>query len=186
MGKEEAQMTKNKSRYAILGILNISPSTGYDIKKYCDTVISGFWNENFGHIYPTLKVLEKEGCIRQISEEKVSKKIKYEITDEGKYELMNWLQEETLMQPVRSEFMLKFLFSSQIPVGKVIEMLKHYKKRQEEELNRYKDMEKVLEDGIHEISAERARFLRATLRRGILTSQASIKWCEETMLEFEK
>jgi DNA-binding PadR family transcriptional regulator len=169
-----------------MGILNISPSTGYDIKKYCDTVISGIWNENFGHIYPTLKVLEQEGCIRQISEEKESRKIKYEITDEGKYELLSWLQEETLIQPVRSEFMLKFLFSSQIPAGKVIEMLNHYKKRQEEELNKYNDLVKELEDGISEIYAERARFLKATLRRGILASQASIKWCEETMQEFEE
>lgn len=177
---------KNKSRYAILGILNISPGTGYDIKKYCDTVISGIWHENFGHIYPTLKVLEQEGCIRQVSEEKESRKIKYEITDGGKNELLNWLQEETFMQPVRSEFMLKFLFSSQIPVEKVIEMLNYYKKRQEEELNKYKDLENKLVDGIPEISAERARFLKATVRRGILTSQASIKWCEETMREFEK
>jgi PadR family transcriptional regulator AphA len=177
---------KNKSRYAILGILNISPSTGYDIKKYCDTVISGFWNENFGHIYPTLKVLEGEGCIRQRSEEEVSRKIKYEITDEGKSELMTWLQEETLMQPVRSEFMLKFLFSSQLPAEKVIEMLKNYQKRQEEELNKYKAMEKELECGIPEISMSRVRYLKAALRRGILAAQASIQWCEETMLEFEK
>lgn len=175
---------KNKSRYAILGILSLSPSTGYDIKKYCDTVISGFWHENFGHIYPTLKELEQEGCIRQLFGEKDSRKIQYEITDEGKYELLNWLQEETLIQPVRSEFMLKFLFSSQFPSGKVIEMLKKYKKRQEEELGKYRDMEKGLEDGMPEISPERKRFLKATLRRGILTSQASIIWCDETMMEF--
>jgi hypothetical protein len=82
--------------------------------------------------------------------------------------------------------MLKFLFSSQIPVGKVMGMLNLYKKRQEEELNKYKDLIKELEDEIPEISAERARFLKATLRRGILASQASIKWCEETMQEFEE
>lgn len=46
---------KNKSMYAILGILNLSPSTCYDIKKYSDNVLSGFWNENFGYIYPTFK-----------------------------------------------------------------------------------------------------------------------------------
>ena len=179
-------MMKNKSRYAILGILNISPSTGYDIKKYCDTIISGIWHENYGHVYPTLKVLEQEGCIRQISEVIESRKIRYEITDEGKDELLKWLQEKTLMQPVRSEFMLKFLFSSQIPVGKVLEMLNQYKKGQKQELNKYKDLEKELENGIPEISMERARFLKATLRRGILASQASIQWCEETMLEFKE
>ncbi len=142
-------------------ILNISPSTGYDIKKYCDTVISGFWNENFGHIYPTLKVLEEEGCIQQISE-------------------------ETPTQPVRSEFMLKFLFSSQIPAEQVIEMLDRYKKRLEKELKEYQIMEKELEQGIKAISESRTRFLKATLRRGILASQASIMWCEETILELKK
>ncbi len=179
-------MMKNKSKYAVLGILNISPGTGYDIKKYCDTVISGIWNENFGHIYPTLKILEQEGCIRKMSEEMMPRKIKYEITDEGKYELMNWLHEETLAQPVRSEFMLKFLFSNQLPVDQVIEMLNRYKKQQKEELHKYNSLEKELEAGIPEISTERARFLHATLRRGILTSCASIKWCEETILELEK
>ncbi len=179
-------MLKNKSRYAILGILNISPSTGYDIKKYCDNIISGIWHENFGHIYPTLKMLEQEGCIRQVSEEKESRKIKYEITKAGKDELLGWLSEETLMQPVRSEFMLKFLFSSQIPIRNVIEMLNQYKKRLEEELNQYMGLEKELAQGIPEISTERARFLKATIRRGILTSQASIEWCQETISELEK
>lgn len=46
---------KNRSVYAILGILSVSPNTGYGIKKYCDTILKNFWNENFGHVYPTLK-----------------------------------------------------------------------------------------------------------------------------------
>lgn len=179
-------MMKNKSRFAILGIINISPSTGYDIKKYCDTVISGIWHENFGHIYPTLKTLMQEGCIRQISDDKETRKIKYEITDLGKRELMNWLQEETDIQPVRSEFMLKFLFSNQLSDEKIKEMLNCYKKQQEVELKKYLEMQKDLEAGIPEISLERTRFLRAILRRGVLSSQASITWCEETMREFDK
>ncbi len=177
-------MIKNKSRFAILGILNIQPSSGYDIKKYCDTVISGIWNENFGHIYPTLKSLVDERCIRQVEGEKESRKIKYEITEEGRTELLNWLQEETLMQPVRSEFMLKFLFSSSIPKEKVIVMLNQYKQRQEAELNKYLALENELEKGISEIEGERVRYIRATLRRGIFTAKASIAWCEETILEF--
>ena len=176
---------KNKSRYAILGILNIAPSTGYDIKKYCDTVISGIWSENFGHIYPTLKGLEQDGCIRQVTGEQESRKIRYEITEAGKRELLNWLQEETLMQPVRSEFMLKFLFSSQLPVDRAVEMLRHYKEQQQQEYMKFRELEQQLADGIAEISPDRVRFLRAVVRRGILTSRASIAWCEETVLELE-
>ncbi len=178
-------MIKNKSRFAILGILNLQPSSGYDIKKYCDTVISGIWNENFGHIYPTLKTLVDEGCIRQMEGEKESRKIKYEITEEGKLELLTWLQEETQMQPVRSEFMLKFLFSSSIPKEKVIVMLNQYKQRQEAELNKYIALEDELKKEITEITGDRIRYLRATLRRGIFSARATIAWCEETILEFE-
>ena len=125
-----------------------------------------------------------EKCIRQVEGEKESRKIKYEITEEGKMELLNWLQEETLMQPVRSEFMLKFLFSSSIPKEKVIVMLNQYKQRQEVELNKYLALENELEKGITEIAGDRVRYLRATLRRGIYTTKASIAWCEETILEF--
>lgn len=53
----------NKTRFAILGILNNMPGSGYDIKKNCDTGIAYFWNENFGHIYPVLKQMERDGVI---------------------------------------------------------------------------------------------------------------------------
>jgi DNA-binding PadR family transcriptional regulator len=52
---------KNKTRYAILGVLNLKPASGYDIKKFCDRTISHFWNENFGHILSCIKPVQKEG-----------------------------------------------------------------------------------------------------------------------------
>jgi DNA-binding PadR family transcriptional regulator len=179
-------MKQNKSRYAILGVLNIAPATGYDIKKYYDTVISGIWNENYGAIYPTLKALEKDGCIRKSCNEIETRKNMYEITDQGIAELLKWMQEETPAQPVRSEFMLKFLFSSSLPVETVMDMLNHYMDRYTEELKKYIIFEKNLDSGISEITDERARFLRATLHRGILATEASIAWCKETIQTFSK
>lgn len=71
---------KNKSMYAILGILSLSPGTGYDIKKYCDTVLSGFWNENFGRIYPTLKKMSDDALIEMLPCKENENKILYRIT----------------------------------------------------------------------------------------------------------
>jgi DNA-binding PadR family transcriptional regulator len=185
-GKEVMMAITNKSRYAILGILNISPGTGYDIKKYCDTVISQIWNENFGHIYPTLKWLEKHGFIQKVFQEEKPRKIQYRITGQGKEMLMNWLQEETIHQPVRSEFMLKFLFSNLLPLEKVIGMLSDYKEMQEKKLEKYMKMKKDMDKGIMEISPQRALYMGATLRRGIISYQGNIQWCRETMEIFEK
>jgi DNA-binding PadR family transcriptional regulator len=176
---------KNKSMYAILGILNISPSTGYDIKKYSDNVLSGFWNENFGHIYPTLKMMLEGGMIEIAFREKNEKKVRYGITEKGKKELETWLLEETIQQPVRSEFMLKLLFSSNQSKESVIRMLENYKEIHEKNMEKYLGMQKDLEHGIQEISKERVRFIKAVLRKGIISSEAAIHWCDETIEEMQ-
>lgn len=176
---------KNKSMYAILGILNITPSTGYDIKKYSDEVLAGFWNENFGHIYPTLKKMLDNGMIEVISGETGEKKILYAITEKGKQELQLWLMESTEQQPVRSEFMLKLLFSSNRPKEEVISMLEDYKKSYVEKLNAYQAMLNKLESGIQVITDERTPFIRAVLRRGIISDEAVVKWCDETIKDME-
>jgi len=172
---------KNKSMYAILGILNISPGTGYDIKKYSDQVLTGFWNENFGHIYPTLKKLLESGMIKTVSQEENDKKKLYKITEKGKRELRLWLLEDTMAQPVRSEFMLKIMFSSSLPPENVIHMLNTYKDSHKNNLKKYTQMQKELEQGIRGISKERYLYINAVLRRGILSDAAVVQWCDETI-----
>jgi DNA-binding PadR family transcriptional regulator len=184
--REEIRMAlKNKSMYAILGILNLSPSTGYDIKKYSDKVLSGFWNENFGHIYPTLKMMLEDGMIEIVFREKNEKKVQYGITEKGKQEFDTWLLEETMQQPIRSEFMLKLLFSSSQPRENVIRMLESYKERHEKNVEKYLGMQKDLEQGIQEISKERLSFIKAVLRSGIISGEAVIQWCDETIEEMQ-
>lgn len=178
-------MLKNKSMYAILGILSLSPSTGYDIKKYSDKVLSGFWNENFGHIYPTLKKMLEDGMIEIVYKEKNEKKIRYGITPKGKRELEAWFLEETMQQPIRSEFMLKLLFSSSQPRENVIRMLENYKERHEENIEKYLRMQEDLKQGIQEISKERFLFINAILRKGIISNEAVIHWCDETIEELQ-
>lgn len=169
--------------YAILGILNITPSTGYDIKKYCDTVLTGFWNENYGHIYPTLKVLSDKGMISTVEQQESDGKIQYQITEKGKEELNCWLLENTEPQPMRSEFMLKFIFSSNQSSEQIKKMLMDYKALHEKKIEKYQEMLEKLQNGEPSITPERKRFLRAVLRRGVLSDQAVIDWCEETLGE---
>lgn len=170
----------NRSIYAILGILNLSPSTGYDIKKYSDKVLSGFWNENFGHIYPTLQKMLEDGMIDIFPGEINEKKVRYAITEKGRKEYEAWLLEETVQQPARSEFMLKLLFSSSLPTEKVICMLEDYKEIHEKNIEKYIIMQKDLEQS-KAIARERVPFMNAVLRRGILSGEAVVRWCDETI-----
>lgn len=172
---------KNKTRYAILGILSIHSGTGYDIKKYCDTVIVNFWNENFGHIYPVLSQLLNEGLIKTENSPSPRKKI-YAITEQGRTEFLNWLIEPAEYQPVRSEFLLKLTFSSNLPKDNIISMLTDYRQMHHERLTGYKKIQDDLKKGITEITPDRELFLYAPLRYGILSTEAVISWCDEILM----
>ncbi|MDF2514511.1 MAG: hypothetical protein K0S04_4377 [Herbinix sp.] len=124
-----------------------------------------------------------DGIVEIETNVKNEKKIQYRITLRGKQELEKWLLEETELQPVRSEFMLKLLFSSNQPRENVIQILEKYKKIHTKKLEKYLLMQSDLEKGIEEISSERVRFVRATLRSGILSCEATISWCDETIEE---
>lgn len=172
---------KNRSMYAILGILSLSPQSGYDIKKYSDNVLASFWNENFGHIYPTLKKMTDDGLIEIVNSSKHDRRIVYGITESGKKEFQTWLTEETVPQPIRSEFMLKLLFSSALPNHDVIRVLERYKQRQQARLEIYTAMQNKLQNEIRDVSKNRAVYLHTVLRSGILAAEASIRWCDESI-----
>jgi DNA-binding PadR family transcriptional regulator len=57
-------MKKGKTRFAVLGILSYGPMSGYDIKKFYEKNVAGFWSESYGQIYPILKRLAEEGHLR--------------------------------------------------------------------------------------------------------------------------
>lgn len=171
---------KNKTRYAILGILSIASGTGYDIKKYCDTVISNFWNENFGHIYPVLNQLLLEGMIKTEESPSPRKKV-YTITSAGREEFLNWLAEPPIQQPVRSEFLLKLAFASNLPKVEVVKLITEYKQLHLNRLNKYQQMDNDMKKGIKEISGDREIYLYAPLRYGILNTQAVLAWCDEIL-----
>lgn len=172
---------KNKTRYAILGVISMKPSSGYDIKKFCDKTISHFWNENFGHIYPVLSQLEKEGLIILSDSSEGSKRKIYEITDKGKKEFCEWLMQPFEPQPPRSEMLLKLSFGNYIPKEKVIEMVKEVKNIHESRLMEYKQMEESFLSDENAKKHPQYAYWLAPLRYGIIASEAALKWCEETI-----
>lgn len=147
--------------------------------------MSGFWNENYGHIYPTLKVLLANEMINIVERGKNDNKIKYQITEKGREELTRWLLNETEQQPVRSEFILKFIFSSNQSYAQIEKMMLDYKSIYVKKIEKYQETINKMQEGDANISTERSRFLYAILRRGILSSQAVIDWCNETLQELK-
>jgi PadR family transcriptional regulator, regulatory protein AphA len=178
LGDDMSKM--NKTKYAILGVLNEKPGSGYDIKKFCDH-IAYFWNENYSHIYPVLKQMEREGLLTKNTEQNEGRPPKnvYSITDEGKRELVKWLMLPVEPNILRAELLLKLFFSDSIPVGNMLEKLK-------EKIDEQKKIKAILDHGEAEIRSEEIskRKLRASLaviNWGKTITEATIRWCEETI-----
>jgi DNA-binding PadR family transcriptional regulator len=171
----------NKTKYALLGVLNLEPGSGYDIKKFCDFSISHFWNENYGHIYPVLKQMEAEKLVTRNTEHTEGKPDRnvYFITNKGKSALHQWLMQSIERTPARSELLLKIFFSTDLPIENTVKTLLQNQKEHEEMLAKYKGIEQQV------LKSERKNpglpFWLATLKFGKHHAKANIEWCKETV-----
>ena len=80
-------------RHGLLGLINYSPMTGYEIVKDFENSLSYFWHATSQQIYKELDAMEKSGWLvseRIIQTEKPNKRV-YSITPEGKAALLEWL-----------------------------------------------------------------------------------------------
>jgi PadR family transcriptional regulator, regulatory protein AphA len=172
---------KNKTKYALLGVLSLKPGSGYDIKKFCDKTISHYWNENFGNIYPELNQLEQDGLIELENPDDGQRRKSYRITQAGRAAFCQWLLLPVEYRPARSELLLKLSFANQIPKDKAIEMLETVRKKHSGDLKQYKMIEASY---LHDEDAQKdPQFIYwlAPLRYGIETAIMTVKWCEETI-----
>jgi PadR family transcriptional regulator, regulatory protein AphA len=117
---------ENRTKFAILGMLDLCPMSGYDIRKMSAISISHFWKEDYGHIYPTLKLLLDEGLATK--EEESSGEGKpgrhlYSITPNGKEILVAWLGEPPNPPNLRIELLLKVFFGARGKAEDIAHML---------------------------------------------------------------
>src|SRR5437867_4405478 len=101
----------NKTTHVVLGLLGVSPMTGYDIKKQVEEVTGHFWRESFGQIYPVLGRLCAEGLVTRSAERNGGRRrFVYRITPRGRQALRRWLRTPPEPDPVRRELLLKLFF----------------------------------------------------------------------------
>lgn len=172
---------KNKTMYAVLGVLSLlGPMSGYDIKRFCDKSISYFWNENFGHLYPVLAQLESSGLIERDNAEQLSRKKSFSITERGKAVFRNWLVEPVEYQPERSELLLKLSFGSKMKLEETLDMLKGARERNQLKFKQLSDIYAYYLENKESQKKPQYPYWIVTLRYGITSLEASLKWFDET------
>ena len=147
-------------KYAILGLINRSPLTGYDMTKSFNEGLVEFWYAKHSQIYPELKKLTDEGLISYetiIQGEKLEKKL-YTITEKGKKTLQKWLAKDDPLEPTPKDiFRLKAYFCDEMDSKTLLKQFqsaldKHterleYLENSMEQLLKNKDISKVSSSG---------------------------------------
>ncbi|MCM8711882.1 PadR family transcriptional regulator [Clostridium sp. SYSU_GA19001] len=124
-------------KYAILGLLNRKPMTGYDLSKEFNYQLVNFWSANHSQIYPELKRLLDEKLVVyniEISGDVLQKKV-YTITEKGKKEFIKWLNKDEPMEPTpKNVFRLRMYFCNNLDSDTRIRLLEHQLAQHEERL----------------------------------------------------
>ncbi len=173
---------ENKTQFAILGMLSLGPSSGYEIKKGIESTLSNFWRENYGHIYPSLRRLEEAGLAQgeAVSNTGRPDSRRYTITPAGINSLREWLLQPTEPIAFRHELLLKFFFSGQISPDQQRTLLREYGDRMRRLQARFEAH--LQERQRHDPPTPQHLRAQITNRFGILYCKACVEWTEESLL----
>jgi len=113
-------------KYAILGILNAAPMTGYDLKhRAFDQTVQHFWPADQSQIYRTLNQLEDSGWVSKSVEEQDDRPDRnvYSITEEGLRALMDWLKSDQAVPTLRDPLLVQIFFGQEVPRVDLLEVI---------------------------------------------------------------
>jgi DNA-binding PadR family transcriptional regulator len=130
-------------KYAILGLLNIVPMTGYDLKhKAFDETVRYFWPAHQGQVYRTLGELADEGLVSMTIEpqdDRPNRKV-YSITPAGKAALTDWLKDYHEQPTLRDPLLVQLFFGQELPNADLLAVIDAQLAAHREQLQTYQSI----------------------------------------------
>jgi PadR family transcriptional regulator AphA len=166
-------------KHTLLGLLNVEPLSGYDIKKIVEKTPFMYWSGNNNQIYSTLSELLAEGQVikeTQHQEGAPSRKV-YSITQKGVNELNRWLTSDTDAPVLRRQILVKLALASHLSRAEAEEMLDSYARTVRMEMalaDRH-----LAQSRFSELPAEQAVFLELIRENIASLYSAELNWLEK-------
>lgn len=168
--------------HAILGLLQIAPMTGYELKtRHFEKSIAHFWPADQTQIYRTLDRLVEQGWAathEEIQHNRPNRKL-YTLTESGHAELRRWLTTPQPLPTFREPLLIQVFFAAQLLNEEIISLLEEQLAEHRERLASYQRIDLPL---LGVPSASREKILqRLTLEMGLRREQAYIEWLEQAI-----
>lgn len=177
-------------RMSLLGLINLTPMSGYDLKKFFDDSFRFFWAAETSQIYRELQALERRGDIDSRSEEsrKGPRRKVYSITDQGRSALREWLNGPPgdVDEDFRNEVLVRTFLSAEAEAGVAGNLIRSRLDAYRRELEHLDSVEARLPEFVALAGGDASLpYWKIALSRGKLVAQANIEWAEESLRVLE-
>lgn len=176
--------------HAILGFLDYSPMTGYDLKKNFDQSVAHFWSATQSHIYKALENLEKEAFVESkiIPQEGRPNRKEYHITKSGRAELRRWVVTPLPLSPTREAWLIQVFFSHTSSNEEIIALLQARAESIRKTLEAFHSQipasveENAAQPGMNRMS----QLWQLTADYGAAYYESELVWIEKTVKKIKK
>ncbi|WP_251546465.1 PadR family transcriptional regulator [Limosilactobacillus caecicola] len=166
--------------FIILGITNTHQRiTGREITNTFSTEIGDFWQASHSQIYPELRRMTQDGWLTVSTSPTNSKEKYYDITDEGRQVLNEWLGQLVDELPIHQDlFSLKLFFIQQADDPRIGDLINQQMKLLKQNLHHLKQREQQVFPNEEAVQHHYGHYL--ILKRAISRTQGQLEWLNET------
>jgi DNA-binding PadR family transcriptional regulator len=171
-------------QHAILTSLNEKSASGLELARRFDRSIGYFWPASHQQIYRELAALERDGLIRQVDDDAPARggKRTYEILDEGRDELREWVAAWEEPNPAKDVFMLRVRATATLGIDIRDEITEH-RAVHAARLEEYQRIEQ--RDFASDELSFRAGRQYLVLQWGLHYEQARIDWADAVLSQLD-
>jgi len=171
--------------YALLGLVGMTPMSGYDVHKVFDTTPMGHFSSSPGAIYPALRRLERRGLLEARLDQTTEARPRrvYSLSEAGDAALLAWLREpvtkEEMVRNAGAPILRFSLMQGRLSPAEVVVYLEGYGqlvKSYVEELHGY----------LPDVKVDTALHARLALERGISGYESDVDWIEHAIAVFKR
>lgn len=178
------EATLTPLRLAILGLIDMRPQSGYDLKRVFETTPMGNFSSSPGAIYPALKSLEKQSWITGTPEntDSMRPRLVYSITGPGEDVLTVELKKPVTHEDLIWHFdlvMLRFAFIERLGHEEALRFLGEFRSEAATYVGYLEGLRESIRDQMSPCGL-------LALEHGIQGSAGNVRWAEKAIKELTR
>jgi PadR family transcriptional regulator, regulatory protein AphA len=172
--------------HILLGLLR-EPASGYDLKAVFDERLHYFWAAELSQIYPALQGLERKGLLRsrQVQSKRGPGRRVYQTTPAGHRVLRGWLEEGPELNDERMNYLAKIYVMDELgDLKKTLQFIQELRDVFAGRLGELQTIERYWSERDPQYPdnlSPKMFHVLLTLRKGIHSLSAHLKWCDESL-----